>query len=144
MTHVSWILRLTLAAVTAFILIQPADAQTEMRKGVLLLNQVRGLAARETTVSGGSLANLQTDPNFAGDYQPIFNTAATILDGYRLVQRGGFFPENRGIPRKQQLTPIEVVYYIFSLDNGNELFLYRSPTENTAQYFIRKKAASGQ
>lgn len=143
MMPVGWILRLMLIT-AAISMNQPVCAQTQMRQGVLLLNQVKGLAARETTVSGGTLTSLQTDPNFAGDYQIIISTAATILNGYRLVQRGGFFPENQGIPRKQQLTPIEVVYYIFSLANGNELFLYRSPTENTARYFIRKKASSSR
>lgn len=140
MLRVGWISRFALLTAWVVLMNQPAFAQTQLRQGVLLLNQARALATRDTTVSSGALADLLTDPNFTGNYQTIFNIAANSLNGYRIVRRGGYFPENRGIPRSQQLTPIEVVYYIFSLDNGNELFLYRSPTENTAQYFIRKKA----
>jgi len=107
---------------------------------VLLLNQTRDLAARSTTLSGGKLADLQTDSHFQGDFQLIVNDAAALLNGYTVVKRGGYFPENRGIPRKQQLTVIEVIYSIYTLPNGNELFLYRTPTENTAAYFIRRRS----
>ncbi len=115
-----------------------AIAQTQVRKGVLLINQVRALAARESTLSMGSLLDLKTDPNFTGEIQQIIDNAARILDDYTVVNRGGFFPENRGIPRERQLTVVEAVYQIYALPNGNELFLYRSPKADTAQYFIRR------
>ncbi|UBF26769.1 hypothetical protein K9N68_01860 [Kovacikia minuta CCNUW1] len=119
---------------------QAVWAQTELRKGVLLLTQVRQIAAQNNVLSGGRLADLQTDPNFVGgDYQTLVNTAANILSGYTVVRSGGYFPENRGIPRDRQLSLAEVVYYLYALPDNKELFLYRSPTENTAEYFIRQK-----
>jgi hypothetical protein len=117
---------------------QAAFAQTELRSGVVQLIQLREFAQRGTnTLSYGTLADLQVDPNFTGDFQSIVNTAATILDGYTIVNRGGFFPENAGIPRNQQLTRSEAVYRVYALDNGYELVLFRTPTENTSEYFIR-------
>lgn len=123
------------AALTSFSPL--AIAQTQLRGGVIPLSQISALAQRNTTTSQGSLAQLQIDPNFSGDFQSVYNYAARLLEGYRVVRRGGGFPENAGIPIDRQLTVGEVVYTVFALDNGNELFLYRSPTENTAQYFIR-------
>lgn len=119
---------------------QIAIAQTEVRSGVLQFIQLQSLADRRSTVSEGTLADLQTDPNFNGDFQMIFNDAAAILDDYTIVQRGGYFPENAGIPRDQQLTVNQAVYRVYSLDDGNQLVLYRTPTENTARYFIRESA----
>jgi hypothetical protein len=117
---------------------QMAIAQTELRSGVVQLVQLREFAQRgSNTLSSGTLANLQVDPNFTGDFQSMVNTAATILDGYTIVNRGGFFPENAGIPRNQQLTRSEAVYRVYALDNGYELVLFRTPTENTSEYFIR-------
>ncbi|XHX76750.1 MAG: hypothetical protein RBJ76_20260 [Stenomitos frigidus ULC029] len=140
MMRFRWLVSFAIAAALAASLNQPVAAQTRTRSGILLLNQVRELATRSTTLSGGTLANLQTDPNFAsGMFQPIVNDAATILDDYTVVNRGGYFPENRGISRERQLTIMEAVYRIYSLPNGNELFLYRTPTENTSEYFIRTK-----
>jgi hypothetical protein len=115
------------------------QAQSLTRKGVLTQSLVRSLVGQSTTLTQGRLADLQTDPNFVGDLRVIVNDAAKILDGYTIVERGGGFPENRGIPRSQQLAKVEVVYSIYTLDNGLELFLYRSPTENTSFYFIRTK-----
>jgi hypothetical protein len=136
-----WLVRFTIAAALIASLNQQTDAQTTTRSGVLLLNQVRELSTRSTTLSGGKLVDLQTDPNFTGgDFQAIVNDAATILSNYTVVRRGGYFPENQGIPRERQLTVIEAVYRIYSLPSGNELFLYRTPTENTSEYFIRKKS----
>lgn len=113
--------------------------QTALRRGVLPLPQIIDLAERSAlTLSGGTLAELSADPNFAGNLQAIVNTAAGILDGYTIVQRGGYFPENAGIPREQQLTRSEAVYSIFALENGNELVLFRTPAENTSRYFIRR------
>ncbi len=141
MMQFRWLVSFAIAAALATSLNQPVAAQTRTRGGVLLLNQVRELATRSTTLSGGTLANLQTDPNFAsGSFPTIVNDAATILADYTVVNRGGYFPENRGIPRERQLTTIEAVYRIYSLPNGNELFLYRTPTENTSEYFIRTKS----
>lgn len=131
--------QLLLALLVVGVLAPSTLAQTQTRRGILLLNQVRELAARDTTLSGGQLADLQTDSNFEGSFAAIVNDAANLLQGYQVVSRGGFFPENRGIPREQQLTVAEVVYHIYSLPNGKELFLYRTPTVNTAQYFIRRK-----
>jgi len=139
MVRFRWAIRLALVVVLATVFERGAYAQTQIRKGVLLLYQVRALSAQGSTLSSGRLTDLQTDSNFDGDYQSILNTASTILNGYTIVRNGGYFPENRGIPRNRQLSVSEVVYYLYSLSNGNELFLYRSPTENTAEYFIRKK-----
>jgi hypothetical protein len=115
-----------------------AMAQTEVTRGVVQFNQIQDISQRHsTTLSYGTLAQLQTDPNFTGDFQAIVNAAATILDGYTIVNRGGYFPENAGIPRDRQLTRAEAVYEVFPLANGYELVLFRSPLENTSQYFIR-------
>jgi hypothetical protein len=140
MMQLRWVVKLTIVAAFTAILTQAVLAQTELKKGVLLLYQVKQLAAQSSTISTGTLADLETDPNFeGGDYRTIFNTASNILSGYRVVKNGGYFPENRGIPRSQQLSVSEVVYYLYSLPDNRELFLYRSPTENTAEYFIRNK-----
>lgn len=139
MERIGWLTRSLMATALALLIAQTAIAQTHLRKGVLLLNQVRTLATRDSTLSMGKLIDLKTDANFAGELQPIVDSAATILDGYTVVRRGGFFPENKGIPRDRQLTVVEAVYHIYSLPNGNELFLFRSPMVETAQYFIRSK-----
>jgi len=126
------------AVASLTILGQTAIAQTELRSGVVQLVQLREFAQQgSNTLSYGTLADLQVDPNFTGDFQSIVNTAAAILDGYTIVNRGGFFPENAGIPRNQQLTRSEAVYRVYALDNGYELVLFRTPTENTSEYFIR-------
>ncbi|MBD2067851.1 hypothetical protein H6F93_10010 [Leptolyngbya sp. FACHB-671] len=126
------------AVASLTILGQTAIAQTELRSGVVQLVQLREFAQQGTnTLSYGTLADLQVDPNFTGDFQSMVNTAAAILDGYTIVNRGGYFPENAGIPRNQQLTPSEAVYRVYSLDNGYELVLFRTPSENTSEYFIR-------
>ncbi|MBD1868685.1 hypothetical protein H6F88_15095 [Oculatella sp. FACHB-28] len=126
------------AVASLTILGQTAIAQTELRSGVVQLVQLREFAQQGTnTVSYGTLADLQVDPNFTGDFQLMVNTAATILDGYTIVNRGGYFPENAGIPRNQQLTPSEAVYRVYSLNNDYELVLFRTPSENTSEYFIR-------
>ena len=141
MMRFRWLVRFAIAAAIVATLNQPTTAQTKTRSGVLLLNQVQALSTRSTTLSGGRLVDLPTDPNFAGNaLQPIVDDAARILDQYTVVRRGGYFPENQGIPRTRQLTVVEAVYRIYSLPNGNELFLYRTPTENTSEYFIRKKS----
>ncbi|WP_143467667.1 hypothetical protein [Leptolyngbya ohadii] len=117
-------------------------AQTEVRSGVLPLFRLMDWSAQsDLNLSAGTLAELQTDPNFDGDFQLIFNAAANILSGYRVVARGGYFPENAGIPRNQQLTTAQGVYRLYTLDNGDFLMLYRSPNENTSRYFIRRAGA---
>lgn len=120
-----------------------AQAQAELRRSVVQFNQIQDISQRHsTTLSYGTLAQLQSDPNFTGDFQAIINAAASILDGYTVVNRGGYFPENAGIPRDRQLTRAEAVYEVFSLANGYELVLFRSPLENTSQYFIRTPDAN--
>lgn len=137
MLQFTWKLSLAAIATSLTLWGTAASAQTELRQGILQLNQVEALSERPMIVSEGLLAELQVDPYFDGDFQTIYNQAAGILEGYTVVNRGGGFPENAGIPLAQQLTQAEVVYTIFLLDDGNELFLYRSPLENTARYFIR-------
>jgi hypothetical protein len=114
-------------------------AQTPLREGKLQFVMLENMANDEFTVlSRGLLADLESDPFFDGDFDYIFNAALTILDDYTPVVRGGYFPENEGIPRDQQVTVDEGVYRLFRLDNGYELMLYRSPMENTSRYFIRQ------
>ncbi|MBE9179903.1 hypothetical protein IQ268_15130 [Oculatella sp. LEGE 06141] len=120
-----------------------AHAQTELRRGVVQYIQLQEFANQgSTTLSRGMLADLQADPYFSGDFQTVFNTASTILQNYTVVNRGGYFPENAGIPREQQLTRAEAVYRVLTLASGNELVLYRSPALNTAEYFIRTPSDS--
>jgi hypothetical protein len=133
-----WSLILPLTIFIGSIASMPASAQTLVRQGVLPFNQILEQAGQgANTLSQGTLAELQTDPYFTGNFQAIFDAAASILEGYTIVRRGGYFPENAGIPREQQLTIAEAVYSIFTLDSGNELVLFRTPTENTARYYIR-------
>ena len=116
-----------------------ALAQTDIREGKLQFVMLQEMANDDFTVlSRGMLADLETDSFFDGNFQDMFNVAATILDGYTPVTRGGYFPENAGIPREQQVTVAEAVYRLFRLDNGHELMIYRSPMENTSRYFIRQ------
>jgi hypothetical protein len=115
------------------------EAQTFIREGKLQLVMLQDMASDQfTVVSTGVLSDLQSDSFFVGDYDDIYNSAASILDGYTPVVRGGYFPENTGIPRERQVTVDEAVYQLFRLDNGYELMLYRSPVENTSRYFIRE------
>ncbi|MEL6223358.1 MAG: hypothetical protein AAFQ57_04415 [Cyanobacteria bacterium J06626_14] len=115
------------------------QAQTFIREGKLQLVMLQNMASDQFTIlSTGVLRNLETDPFFDGDYDSIYNSAAAILDEYTPVVRGGFFPENAGIPRERQVTVDEAIYRLFQLDNGNELMLYRSPVEDTSRYFIRQ------
>ncbi|MFM7424731.1 MAG: hypothetical protein ACKO7W_07050 [Elainella sp.] len=117
----------------------PAQAQSEIRRGVLPTTRFDDWQNQsEITLSSGVLADLETDPNFEGDAQMLTDMAAQILDGYRVVERAGYFPENAGIPREQQLARAQAVYYFFLLPNRNGLILYRTPAENTARYMIRK------
>ncbi|HHP7244528.1 MAG TPA: hypothetical protein ACFE0H_07570 [Elainellaceae cyanobacterium] len=134
----AWIIKTALAAGIFAFSGQMAVAQTEVRSGILQFVQLQNLADRMSTLSEGTLADLQVDPNFDGDFQLIFNDAAAILEDYTIVQRGGYFPENAGIPRDQQLTVDQAVYRVYTLDDGNQLLLYRTPAENTARYFIRE------
>lgn len=138
MVKLHWLFRL-IVVMTLVSLNSAAFAQTQIRKGVLLLNQVRVLSAQASTLSGGTLVDLRSDPNFEGNFQTIVDASTNILNGYVVVKNGGYFPENRGIPRSRQLSWSEVVYSIYNLPNGKELFLYRSPLQNTSQYFIRRK-----
>lgn len=134
----SWLIRLAIMAALTISLTPGGHAQTALRRGVVQFADFNELMLQSSSMlSNGFLAELETDPNFGGDFQSIYSVASDILDGYTIVSRGGYFPENAGIPREQQLTTSEAVYYIFALPNDNELILYRSPTENTARYAIR-------
>jgi hypothetical protein len=133
------LVRLVMATALLLTLSRATFAQTEFRSGVLPLFRLTDWAAQsDLNLSSGTIAELQNDPNFDGDFQAIFNAAANILSGYRIVARGGYFPENAGIPREQQLTRAQGVYRLYTLDNGNFLMLYRSPNEDTSRYFIRR------
>jgi hypothetical protein len=119
-----------------------SEAQTEVRRGILPLYRLNAWAAQSNmNLSSGVLSDLQRDPNFSGDFQAIFNAAANLLSGYRIVARGGYFPENAGIPREQQLTTGQGVYRTYTLDDGNFLLLYRTPNEETARYLIRRSGS---
>lgn len=119
--------------------IPTAQAQSEIRQGVLPLNRFGDWENQtEITLSRGLLSDLETDPNFEGDFALVYETAAQLLDGYRVVERAGFFPENAGIPRQQQLARAEAVYRFYILPNRNSLILYRTPLESTARYMIRR------
>lgn len=116
----------------------PALAQEFLREGKLQFVMLQEMANDASVLSQGQLSALQTDPNFDGSYQLIYDAAFSILDGYTPVVRGGYFPENAGIPREQQVTVDEAVYRLYRLEEGTELMLYRSPMEDTSRYFIRE------
>ncbi|MBW4466208.1 MAG: hypothetical protein KME07_12335 [Pegethrix bostrychoides GSE-TBD4-15B] len=117
----------------------PSQAQSEIRQGILPLTRFDDWEDQsEMTLSTGFLSDLETDPNFEGDYDFIYGDAAQILDGYRIVERAGYFPENAGIPRDQQLARAEAIYRFYNLPNRNALILYRTPLEDTARYIIRR------
>ena len=115
-----------------------ALAQNVEQEGTLQLDMVNVMVNESDTIlSHGTLAGLETDPNFTGDWDQLSESATSLLDNHTTVARGGHFPENRGIPLTQQLTLDECVYRIFHLDNGNELMIYQSPQSETVQYLIR-------
>jgi hypothetical protein len=119
--------------------VSPMAAQSEIRQGILPLARFSDWENQsEMTVSSGYLSDLETDPNFEGDYNLVYDSAAQLLDGYRIVERAGYFPENAGIPRDQQLARAEAVYRFYNLPNRNGLILYRTPLEDTARYVIRR------
>jgi hypothetical protein len=118
-----------------------ANAQSEIRRGVLPLARMNDWAEQPVTLSTGVIANLETDPNFQGDFQTLYGVATNILSGYTVVNRAGYFPENQGIPREQQLALNQAVYYFFILPSGNGLILYRSPSEDSSRYIIRRPGA---
>lgn len=133
------LVRFVMATALLLTLSRVSFAQTEFRSGILPLFRLTDWSTQsDLNLSTGVLADLQSDPNFDGDFQAVFNAAANILSGYRVVARGGYFPENAGIPREQQITPAQAVYRLYTLDNGNFLMLYRSPNEPTSRYFIRR------
>lgn len=121
---------------------EAGNAQSEIRSGVLPAARFAEWEQQaEATLSTGVLADLETDPYFEGDYAYIYDLAANILSGYTVVNRAGYFPENAGIPREQQLAVSQAVYYFYLLPNRNGLILYRTPAENTARYILRKPGA---
>jgi len=135
--RLSWLFSVAFAGSVVLATSAVVEAQTFIREGKQQFVLMQEMADASDVISRGLFADLQSDPNFEGDYDFIFNSAFTILDGYTIVARGGFFPENAGIPREQQLTVDESIYQLYRLDNGNELMIYRSPQENTSRYFIR-------
>ncbi|MGF1496615.1 MAG: hypothetical protein ACFB8W_07300 [Elainellaceae cyanobacterium] len=137
MMRLSWLFSVAFAGSVVLATSAVVEAQTFIREGKQQFVLMQEMADASDVISRGLFADLQSDPNFEGDYDFIFNSAFTILDGYTIVARGGFFPENAGIPREQQLTVDESIYQLYRLDNGNELMIYRSPQENTSRYFIR-------
>jgi len=132
----------TFGAVSLLPITAIAQTQTEMGRTQFELFEEISFSD-PNVVSQGVLADLESDPYFGGDFQIVFNEALTILEGYTLVQRGGYFPENAGIPREQQVTPTQAIYRVFELENGNRLTLYRSPYENTSRYFIQDLSEAG-
>jgi len=139
MRIVKWLGRGAIALVLLAMLSPLGLAQTEVTRGKVMYRWFKeAISKRSTTLSVGTLAQLQTDPGFAGDYVLMVNSAATMLKDYVIVNRGGYFPENRGIPREKQLTFVEAVYRTYVMSNGNELVLFRSPSQNTAEYVIRR------
>jgi hypothetical protein len=132
-------IQIAMLAVFAPTLSHVAFAQSEIRHGVLPVARLMEWENQsQVTLSTGVLADLQADPNFAGDYQYLYDIAANSLSGYTVVSRAGYFPENAGIPRDRQIVASQAVYYFFVLPNGNGLILYRSPAENTSHYMIRR------
>lgn len=126
-------------AAGALLLPLPAVAQVQAETGTTQFELFEEMSFSDpNVVSQGVLAELENDPYFSGDFQTVFDTAFGILDGYTVVQRGGYFPENAGISREQQLTPTQAVYHVFELESGNRLTLYRSPNESTSRYFIQE------
>ena len=125
-------------ALTSVTHLSAVQAQTLIHAGEQQFELMQIMSEEIAVQSRGVLADLETDPNFDGDFDFIFDEALGILEGYTIVSRGGHFPENYGIPLDEQLTVAETVYRQYRLDNGLELMLYRSPMENTSRYFIRR------
>jgi len=140
MVKPAWFMTLLLVVTLALGGLVPSGlAQVEKQRGKVMYGWFREIILRDaTTLSNGELAQLQTDSNFVGDYAVIVAAASGILEDYVVVERGGYFPENQGIPRNQQLTRTEAVYRVFVLENGRELVLFRTPAKNTAEYVIRR------
>lgn len=133
-----WFSGLAIASFITLLVALPSGAQELLRSGKLQFVMLQEMANDTSVLSQGQLSDLQTDPNFDGSYQLIFDDAFSILDGYTPVARGGYFPENAGIPREQQVTVDEAVYRLYRQGDGTELMLYRSPMEDTSRYFIRE------
>lgn len=115
-----------------------AWAQTFNGEGKLQQELVNTLISESDAIlSYGRLSGLEADPNFVGTWDMLNDSATTILAPYTPVSRGGFFPENADIPLEQQLTMDECAYQLFQLDNGNELMLYSSPSDQATRYLIR-------
>ncbi|MEM9219746.1 MAG: hypothetical protein AAGD25_36135 [Cyanobacteria bacterium P01_F01_bin.150] len=128
------------AIFTGILVLLPAlaTAQTLEREGQLQLDMVNVMLADSALIlSNGTLAELETDPNFTGNWEEFDEAAISLLDNHTIVSRGGNFPENQGIPLNQQLTLDECVYQLFQLDNGKELMIYQSPQNENVQYLIR-------
>ena len=134
----TWIAGMAIASCLSVTMTFPAWAQEFLREGKLQFVMLQEMANDANVLSQGQLSALQTDPYFTDSYPLIFDDAFSILEGYTPVTRGGYFPENVGIPREQQVTVDEAIYRLYRLNEGTELMLYRSPMEGTSRYFIRE------
>ncbi|MGB3495965.1 MAG: hypothetical protein WBA57_24770 [Elainellaceae cyanobacterium] len=134
----TWVTGLAIATCVSVTMAVPALAQELLREGKLQFVMLEEMSNDANVLSQGQLSALETDPNFTDSYTLVYDDAFAILDGYTPVTRGGYFPENVGIPREQQVTVDEAVYRLYRLEEGTELMLYRSPMEGTSRYFIRE------
>ncbi len=115
----------------------PALAQQVLRQGRLTGVQIREIAQQPENLSVGNLPNLTQDPNFEGDSQGISDLASQLLTGFVIVNRGGDFPENEGIPLERQFVRSDVAFALVDLGNGNELVVWQSPQSPNARYLTR-------
>ncbi|WP_088894887.1 hypothetical protein [Leptolyngbya ohadii] len=115
----------------------PASAQQMIRQGRLTGVQIREIAQQPENLSVGDLPNLAQDPNFEGDLQGVNDLASRLLTGFVIVNRGGDFPENQGIPLDRQFLRTDVAFALMDLGNGRELVVWQSPQRPNARYLIR-------
>ncbi|MBD1853351.1 hypothetical protein H6F87_25905 [Cyanobacteria bacterium FACHB-502] len=115
----------------------PASAQQVIRQGRLTGVQIREIAQQPENISVGDLPTLAQDPNFEGDLQGVNDLASRLLTGFVIVNRGGDFPENEGIPLDRQFLRTDVAFALMDLGNGRELVVWQSPQRPNARYLIR-------
>lgn len=115
----------------------PASAQQVIRQGRLTGVQIREIAQQPENLSVGDLPDLAQDPHFEGDLQDVNDLASRLLTGFVIVNRGGDFPENAGIPLDRQFLRTDVAFALMDLGNGRELVVWQSPQRPNARYLIR-------
>lgn len=113
------------------------SAQQVIRQGRLTGVQIREIAQQPENLSVGDLPALAQDPNFDGDLQGVNDMASRLLSGFVIVNRGGDFPENAGIPLDRQFLRTDVAFALMDLGNGRELVVWQSPQRPNARYLIR-------